>query len=471
MRPIRIPCLLALFVASVAALPLHAQDRASWSTLIASAYLDNASYSFLQRICDEAGGRMVGSADNERALAILTTEMAKHDCTVRLERFRFPGFVRGDDVVEILEPLSRKLRAVALGNVDASPRIEATLVYAKEGREDSYGGLDVHGKIVLVTQEHVAGQPEFLRSEAIAIASAKKAKAILFIKDTPGGTTLAGMANFQGTPCPIPAFSLTFEEGKWLQRLCDAGKSVRIGITTRSAMRELETANAVVTLPGASTKKLVIGAHFDAWDVGQGAVDNGIGTAILFDVARLLKRYSPHNALTVECVWFNGEEIGLDGSKKYMELHDKDSIVAMINMDMTGSPTSFSAGGTDALLPFLEKLAKDLNGFSISPAIGNTAGTNSDHQPFMLHGIPTIAVWGKLDPEMVKNYHDLGDSFDKVSKRYLSDAAAVVSVLARELANTTTLSLRRRSAAETVEFLKKQGLEDRLRRQKEWIFE
>ncbi|MBL0177218.1 MAG: Zn-dependent exopeptidase M28 [Ignavibacteria bacterium] len=192
----------------------------------------------------------------------------------------------------------------------------------------------------------------------------------------------------------------------------------------------------MVIFPGASAQKIVVGAHFDGWDVGQGAVDNGIGSAILFDVARLLKRYSPANDLTVEGVWVNGEEVGLVGSKKYVEMHYKDSIVAMINMDTTGSPTSFSAGGTDALVPFLERIAKALNGFSISPSIGNSAGTNSDHQPFMLHGIPTIAVWGKLDPDMVSHYHDLGDSFDKVSKRYLSDAAAVASVLAREMANS-----------------------------------
>ncbi|MBL0177219.1 MAG: hypothetical protein IPP94_18570 [Ignavibacteria bacterium] len=71
--------------------------------------------------------------------------------------------------------------------------------------------LEVAGSVVLVTQEHAAGQPEFLRSEAIIIAAAKGAKAILFIKDNAGGTTLAGMANFQNKPSPIPAFALTYE--------------------------------------------------------------------------------------------------------------------------------------------------------------------------------------------------------------------------------------------------------------------
>jgi Iap family predicted aminopeptidase len=448
-----------------------AQPREDWSRLIGSAYFDNASYAFLQRLCDEAGGRLTGSPENERALGILTEEMGKQGCAVTLERFRFHGFVRGDDVVEMLSPLRRRLRAVALGNVDAAPRIDAELVYAKDGREDAYTGLDVAGRVVLVTQEHAPGLPEFLRSEAIAVAARKGAKCILFIMDKPGGITMAGMANFQNAPSPIPAFSITLEEGKWLQRLADAGTPVRMGVTTRSLMRDLESANAVVTFPGVSAKKIVVGAHFDGWDVGQGAIDNGIGTAILFDVARVLAALSPRNTYTVECVWFNGEEIGLTGAKRYVEKHDGDSIIAMLNMDMTGSPTAFSAGGTAELVPFLEKLARDLNGFAISPAVGTSAGTNSDHQPFMLHGIPTLAVWGKLDPEMVRHYHDLGDSFDKVNKRFLADGAAVVSVLVKELANTPPPGLRRRSREETVKFLQQQGLEERLRKQKEWIFD
>ena len=36
----------------------------------------------------------------------------------------------------------------------------------------------------------------------------------------------------------------------------------------------------VCTLPGKSDEKIVVGAHFDSWDIGQGSVDNGVGTAV-----------------------------------------------------------------------------------------------------------------------------------------------------------------------------------------------
>ena len=106
----------------------------------------------------------------------------------------------------------------------------------------------------------------------------------------------------------------------------------------------------------------------------------------------------------------------------------------------------------------------------MSRGVINRAWTNSDHQPFMLAGIPTITPLGHLDKHMVETYHDFGDTFDLVNKKYLSEAAAVVSILTYEIANRTTIPLLRRSERETVEFLRAQNLEDRLKRQGEWEF-
>ena len=56
-----------------------------------------------------------------------------------------------------------------------------------------------------------------------------------------------------------------------------------------------------------------MGAHFDSWDLGQGAMDNGIGIAQLYALAVALRGATPHHA--VELIWFNGEEQGLFGSR------------------------------------------------------------------------------------------------------------------------------------------------------------
>lgn len=459
---------LALFVSIIG----NAQQKQKWFNIIGSAFIENDSYRMLERLCDEAGGRLMGTVNNQKALNILIEELQQSGIkVVKREKFSAPGWVRGDDEVILKTPVDKKLKAIALGYVDRIPKTKARVIYAENGFVENYKGLDVKGKIVLVTSEDAKGKETLLRYEAIDIAGEQGAAAILFINTKSGAQNLAGTGNFQGKPTVVPAFSLTYEEGKWIQRLIKKNIPVEIELVVKSYCVEMETENVIASFPGKSDEKIIVGAHFDSWDLGQGGVDNGIGTAILYDVARLLNNYSPENYFTIELVWFNGEELGLWGSKKYVERHKNDKFRAMINMDMTGSPTGFNAMGIDELIPKLTELKTALNGFNLKAGVVNSPWTNSDHMPFMFAGIPTVTLQAYLDEEMYKYYHDAGDTFDKVNKKYLSETAAVVAILAIELANDTTLNIKHRSEKEMIELFKKYGLDKRLKRQNEWIYQ
>ena len=445
-------------------------DKSRWNSMIGSAYTDNRSYALLQRICDEAGGRTMGSPANEKAMSILLEGLDFIGYEARKEEFTAPGWIRGAEEAAITEPFQRTLRAIALGYVDKHAAVEAPVVYAEYGFEESYQTIDAAGKIVLLTQQAPPGKTPLLRLEMIENAARHLAKGILFINDRNGTLTLEGMSNFEGKPSLIPAYSITSEEGKWIERLLKKGENVRVRLKTDSYCADVHTANIVATLPGESKRKIVIGAHFDSWDMGQGAVDNGIGSAILYDLARLMKIYSPDNRYTVEFVWFNGEELGLWGSKKYVEMHASDDIAVMVNMDMMGTPTGFNAMGYDEFIPFLKTIAGGLDGFELKSGVISQPGLSSDHQSFMLRGIPVLSLQAHLDEEMGKYYHEMGDTFDKVGKRYLSDAAAIVSVLVSELANDRSVDTHRRNVKETVELMKKYKLDEHLKKMKEWKF-
>jgi len=438
--------------------------------IIGSAYLKNQSYDFLRKLCDEAGGRLVGSENNEKALLILKSELEKIGISSRFEAFNMPGWFRGDDEVEMIQPVKRKFRAMALGFVDSTPPIEAEAVFVKYGLDENYENLNVEGKVVIVTQEAPKEKEPPLRYECIAVASKHGAKAVLFINEKSGNLLIDGVTNFQGNKSLIPAYTITYEEGNWLRRLLGNGLSPKMKIVTRSYCKPISTNNAIVTFPGKVKSKIVIGAHFDSWDLGQGAVDNGHGTAVLFDLCRILKECSPENYYTIECVWFNAEELGLWGSKKYMESHKNDSIIAMINMDMIGSPTGFNAMGFDEFKPFFEKMVKDLNGFNMSDGVSSSPWTNSDHMYFMFEGIPSFTLAGHLEKDMYYYYHDFGDTFDKTNKRVFSDAAAIVTLLVNKLANDRTLKFRIRTKAEMKDILIKHNLDKKLKRQGEWQF-
>lgn len=105
--------------------------------------------------------------------------------------------------------------------------------------------------------------------------------------------------------------------------------------------------NIVVKIPGTlpvdkdhPEQIVLVGAHFDAVPNSPGADDDGSGTAALLEVARVLK--GREFARSVRLVWFNGEEVGLVGSKKYAiaareALKEKRvEVAAMISVEMLG---------------------------------------------------------------------------------------------------------------------------------------
>jgi Iap family predicted aminopeptidase len=447
---------------------VFSDDNTQLRSIIGSAYLENQSYQALQRICDEAGGRLTGSEQNKKAMQIWESELRKLGVRPQREAFSMPGWVRGNDLVKVVSPFRHRLKAVALGYVAKHPDLTTELVYLNYGQEADFESAEVKGKAVLVTSERPKTGKALMRFEIIRLAERFQAAGVLFINTKNGGINLAGTASFEGTCTSIPAYSLNLEEGRWLRRLLQAGKSVQVHIHTESYCTPVQTANMVVRFPGKDSQKIVIGAHFDSWDLSQGAIDNGIGTAILFDLTRLIRTFFPKNEYTIEVVWFNGEELGLFGSKNYMARHKDDAIRVMINMDMTGKPTGFNAMGRDALIPLLQQVNMQLGGLALERGVVNAPWTNSDHMPFMLAGIPTITMTAHLDKEQGRYYHSIGDSFDKVKREYLSAAAAVTAVLVRELANNPSVTAKRFSEEETQKMLLRFKLDERLRREGEW---
>lgn len=459
--------LLLLLGISAPSSPAQVPD---WNAIVGSAYTGARAYRILERLSDEAGGRLMGTEGNRSGIEILRNELRGIGLTASLELFTAPGWRRAEERVEMTFPVRRTLRAAALGYTDPVPGFEDTVVFAAHGFPEEYTAIRAEGRIVLVTSEAPEGRSPLLRSEAIDIAAAHGARAILFINDKKGGLLLLGVGNFEGKPNAVPAFTVTFEEGTWMERLLEEGKSVRIRLESRSRCETVESANLVARLAGRRPQKILVGAHVDSWDISQGSTDNGTGSAVLFDVARLLAACSPKNEYTVEFVWFNGEELGLWGSKRYAEAHPSGEIAAMVNLDMIGSPVSFNAMGFDEALPVLRRIVQGLPGYALQEEIQSIPWTNSDHQPFLLRGIPSIGIGSHLDPADVRFYHDFGDTFDKVGRQSLADAAAITSVLVATLANAADLKFRHKTRDEIVTFYRTHKVDETLRRQKEWPF-
>ena len=82
------------------------------------------------------------------------------------------------------------------------------------------------------------------------------------------------------------------------------------------------SANVIGEIPGTerANEIVLLGAHLDSWDLGQGAIDDGAGVAIVIEAARLIGRLERKPARTVRVVLFANEEFGLSGAREYARL-------------------------------------------------------------------------------------------------------------------------------------------------------
>jgi hypothetical protein len=126
--------------------------------------------------------------------------------------------------------------------------------------------------------------------------------------------------------------------------------------------------------------------------------------------------------------------------------------------------------GFNFLDSIVNAVVNQLDGYWLKGGVVSQPWTNSDHMYFMFEGIPVITPLGWMDESMYHHYHDFGDTFDKVNKKYISNASAVLSYLIYTLAKSK-IEFPHLTKEEIAKILKEKGLETRLRKQKEWKFD
>lgn len=420
------------------------------------------AHAMLTRMCDDFGGRVAGMPANAGALQRLADELRALGLRPEIDSFSMPGWERGEDRVELVAPFARRLRVAALAYSQPHAAFEADVVVIGNGAAADYPA-DARGKVALLAPGAALPMRELMR-----VAAEHGIRGILFINREGGGQLLARTGSFLGEDLPLPAYSLAQEEGRWMQRLLARSQPVRVTLETKSRSREIETANLRVIIPGRSPERIVVGAHFDSWDIGQGALDNGLGIAQLYALARTL-RDRPLGR-TIELHWYNAEELGLQGSRRAAAKIGDTPIVAMINLDMVGVPIAVNALGDESLVPTLERWNSGRGDRKLRKGVDNINWLASDHTPYQLAGVRTITFNAPIPRESVRYYHDMADTIDKLPEQIVVDSTAIIGDLVLALADDATLSAFRRSSDDTKKLFTTFGLEPRLRGLGLWAF-
>ena len=114
----------------------------------------------------------------------------------------------------------------------------------------------------------------------------------------------------------------TAEDAERLQRMLDRGTTVRLRLTMEARfLPDADSANVVGEIRGRERpdEVVVVGGHFDSWDVGTGSTDDGGGCVVTWEALRLMKKLDLRPRRTVRVVLWTNEENGSRGGLAYRE--------------------------------------------------------------------------------------------------------------------------------------------------------
>ena len=201
-----------------------------------------------------------------------------------------------------------------------------------------------------------------------------------------------------------------------------AGPNVDLGVrlTVRASIDEIEVESQNVVGRSGERCEVYLGAHYDSVPAGPGANDNGSGTALLLEVARV------HRADGVCVVAFGAEEIGLFGSRAFVDAHDVGGARLMLNFDMVGRLDGpIVIGDAELTQSILDALA---GAFPI--AAGEFPPfASSDHVSFSDAGVPAVTITSGDDAAI----HTSQDEVGRIAMEALETMLAIVDVALGEL--------------------------------------
>jgi len=197
----------------------------------------------------------------------------------------------------------------------------------------------------------------------------------------------------------------------------------------------IPTRNVVMVLPGTDqalkNEYVVVGAHFDHLGMGgpgsgsrvpdtvavhYGADDNASGVGMVLELAEKLAANPQNRKRSIVFALFSGEEMGLLGSKKFVENAEIDlkMVNAMINLDMVGrltDSTKFQIGGVGTAEPFRKLIAESSDTTQLKLSLSEEGYGPSDHAAFYGQDIPVLF----LSSGAHLDYHTPDDTWNKIN--------------------------------------------------------
>jgi carboxypeptidase Q len=417
---------------------LHAQVPASVeearpaaNRLIAQIKEESArhGHALLGELCTTVGPRLSGSPGLEKAVAWAQVQMKAAGLeNVHVEPVTIPHWVRGNESCEVVSSPGRKLAMLGLGNSVGTPKegITADLVVVSSFEElSSLPRATVAGKIVLFDPPwNGYGRNVVFRLRGFLEAAAKGAVACLVrsASDAEGLPHTGSVWGNPFTPTSIPTAALAIEDAAYLHQLAARPAPVRVRLQMDGqVLAPASGANVIGELRGREIPDeiIILSAHLDSWDVGQGAQDDGVGCILSLEAARAMLKAGLRPRRTIRVVFWATEEYGGLGARAYAKTQgiEMQKVIAAFEADTgNGRPLGFGWKGGDRAAHIVKRLRgyqpllEPLGAASLEPDA--YPGTDIEALEY-----PGVALFG-LHNDMrhyFEIHHCAADTFDRVN--------------------------------------------------------
>ncbi|HSG48358.1 MAG TPA: M20/M25/M40 family metallo-hydrolase [Longimicrobiales bacterium] len=469
------------FLAAASAAPASAQTLANEDPVLRGIWtqaMENSRIEALaQALLDSIGPRLTGSPQSERAQEWAVRTLESWGVDARREAYgTWLGWDRGPSHIDLVAPRVRSLEGrilawspgtggvAAEGGVVAIPTLRSpadlqTFLRQVSGRyvmisypqptcraDEQWEEFALPASYERMRAEREAAREAWEASlRATGMSSRELSQALegagalgIVTSNWPGsyGTTRV----FNAFTREVPTFELSCEDYGLVYRLATNDQGPVLRVTAESEfLGEVPVHNVIGVLPGTELPEeyVMLSAHFDSWEGGSGATDNGTGSVLMMEAMRILTQVYPNPKRTILIGLWNGEEQGLNGSRAFVEDHPEitANLQALFNQDNgTGRVVNMSASGfTEAggsLARWLSHVPSEVTRHINLQLPGTPSSGGTDHAAFVCVPAPGFNLGALSWDYGTHTWHTHRDTFDKLSFDDLKNNAVLVASLA-----------------------------------------
>ncbi len=458
--------------------PCFGQEDEIIQNMIKEARQDSQLRELAHELMDSIGPRLVGTPQMRNAHEWAVEKFESWGIPARNEKWgQWRGWERGITHIDMISPRVRTLvgRQLAWSPSTGEKAVTAEVIVLPEELGDSLDFQEwlpsVKGKFVLVSMKQPTGRPDYnweefateasfakMKRERSALEEAwrEKIRSTGYTSRTlPDALEKAGAAGvissnwsegfgvnkvFGASTEKIPSLDLSLEDYGMLYRLAESGSKPVIRVRAESKdLGMVPTFNTIAEIKGTENPEeyVVLSAHFDSWDGATGATDNGTGTVLMMEVARILKEHYPDPKRTILVGLWGSEEHGLNGSRAFVEDHPEivKNIQAVFNQDNgTGRVVRISGNGFlhsyDYLGDWLSEVPDTVQRHIETEFPGRPGRGGSDYASFVAAGAPAFNLSSLSWAYWNYTWHTNRDTFDKIVFDELENNVILTAVLA-----------------------------------------